>query len=327
MSLFLWRSRRAATLALGLAVLAGLGGCHREVEGLPGTVEYDHITVPATASEPLREVLVHEGQVVAAGTLLLRLDSVRSEARRLAAVSEANRARETLHLLEAGSRREARAEALANLQAAKAVARNAAQQFERIKTLVGRGVLPAAQLDTAEAERRSAEAQVAAAQAAGELLGNGNRAEEIAGARAAVQAAEARVAELAVDRERLEVRAPRAGRVDSLPYKAGDQPPVGAPLAVLLVGDQPYARVYVPAPQLAGLPVGATLEVQVQGRSDWLPGVVRAVRNEPTFTPYYALAGDDAARLSYLAEVQLGAAAAGLPAGLPLRARAVAARH
>jgi HlyD family secretion protein len=37
------------------------------------------------------------------------------------------------------------------------------------------------------------------------------------------------------------------------------------------------------------------------------------------FTPYYALIGDDAARLSYLAEVSLGKDAASLPAGLPLR--------
>jgi HlyD family secretion protein len=38
------------------------------------------------------------------------------------------------------------------------------------------------------------------------------------------------------------------------------------------------------------------------------------------FTPYYALSGEDAARLSWLAEVDLtGADAAGLPAGLPVR--------
>lgn len=316
-------ARKFVAVAL---LVAGLVGCRQQPVGMPGTVEYDHITVPATASEPLLEVLVREGQVVPAGALLMRLDSSRGESRRLAALGEADRARESLRLLEAGSRREARAQAQAQWQAATAVARNAAQQFDRVKTLVARGVLPAAQLDTAEADKRAAEAQVAAAQAAGDLLRNGNRAEEIAAARAVLRAAEARVAELGVDRERLEVHAPRAGRIDSLPYKPGDQPPVGAPLAVLLVGDLPYARIYVPAPQLAALPVGAAVEVQVEGRSDWLPGVVRAVRTEPTFTPYYALAGDDAARLSYLAEVQLAAPAAGLPAGLPLRARAAARR-
>jgi len=45
---------------------------------------------------------------------------------------------------------------------------------------------------------------------------------------------------------------------------------------------------------------------------------VRMVRSEPVFTPYYALSGDDAARLSYLAEVVLDAPVA-LPAGIPVR--------
>ena len=48
-------------------------------------------------------------------------------------------------------------------------------------------------------------------------------------------------------------------------------------------------------------------------------GHVRAVRSEPSFTPYYALIGEDAARLSYLAEVSLDSGAAQLPAGLPVR--------
>ena len=50
-----------------------------------------------------------------------------------------------------------------------------------------------------------------------------------------------------------------------------------------------------------------------------LAGSIRMIRSEPSFTPYYALIGEDAARLSYLAEVALGKDAARLPAGLPLR--------
>jgi HlyD family secretion protein len=43
------------------------------------------------------------------------------------------------------------------------------------------------------------------------------------------------------------------------------------------------------------------------------------IRSEPSFTPYYALIGEDAARLSYLAEIQLDKDAGELPAGLPVR--------
>jgi HlyD family secretion protein len=116
------------------------------------------------------------------------------------------------------------------------------------------------------------------------------------------------------------VHAPRAGHIDSLPYKLGDQPAVGAPLAVLLVGDVPYARIYVPEPLRADLRIGDEVTVSLDGSDRNYRGKVRSLRSEPTFTPYYALNGKDAARLSYLAEIVLGADAVGLPAGLPLHA-------
>ncbi len=147
------------------------------------------------------------------------------------------------------------------------------------------------------------------------------RPEQIAQAEAALAAAQAQERAQAVSTGRLDVVAPRAGRIDSLPYRLGDEPPVGAPLAVMLVGDAPYARVYVPEPLRAGVRVGdaATVRVGARGERSY-PGRVRMIRSEPTFTPYYALTGKDAARLSYLAEVQLeGEGVAELPAGLPLR--------
>jgi len=94
---------------------------------------------------------------------------------------------------------------------------------------------------------------------------------------------------------------------------------VGAPVAILLAGDAPYARIYVPVQQRAGVHVGDAIDVFVAGREHPYAGKVRMIRSEPDFTPYYALIGDDAARLSYLAEVTLGPDAAELPAGLPVR--------
>ena len=43
------------------------------------------------------------------------------------------------------------------------------------------------------------------------------------------------------------------------------------------------------------------------------------IRSEPRFTPYFALTGQDAQRLSYLAEISLGKDAANLPVGAPLQ--------
>ena len=150
-------------------------------------------------------------------------------------------------------------------------------------------------------------------------LERGTRSEQVAQGRSAVAAAEAQAVTQAVSLEKLNVIAPRAARVDSLPYKLGDQAPVGSPLAILLVGDAPYARVYVPEPMRANVKVGQAARVFVDGREAAISGRVRMIRSEPSFTPYYALSGRDAERLSYLAEIALDKADADLPAGVPVR--------
>ncbi|MGH8031663.1 MAG: HlyD family efflux transporter periplasmic adaptor subunit, partial [Luteimonas sp.] len=167
-------------------------------------------------------------------------------------------------------------------------------------------------------------AQVRAAQAALLELERGTRIEQLAQGQSALVAAQAQADSQSATLHKLDLVAPRAGRVDSIPYKLGDQAPVGAPLVVLLVGDAPYARVYVPEPRRVGVRVGQRAQVFVDGRDGALAGRVRMIRSEPSFTPYYALTGTDAARLSYLAEIQLDRAAAELPAGLPLRVAFIA---
>jgi HlyD family secretion protein len=93
-----------------------------------------------------------------------------------------------------------------------------------------------------------------------------------------------------------------------------------------LVGNVPYARVYVPEPLRVHVKPGQAAQVFVDGHAGALPGHVRMVRSEPVFTPYYALSGDDAARLSYLAEIVLDAPA-GLPAGVPVRVEFAGVTH
>src|SRR5690606_3408572 len=211
------------------------------------------------------------------------------------------------------------AQARASLAAAQAAARDANAYYARLRPLGARQLVAAADVDQARTAAGSASAQVRQAQAALDELRNGTRAEDIAQGEAAVRAAEAQAQAQQATLDKLDVVAPRAGRVDALPYRLGDQAPVGAPLAILLVGDAPYARVYVPEPVRADVEVGDRVRVFVDGRDDALLGRVRMIRSEPVFTPYYALTGEDAARLSYLAEISLGKDAAKLPAGLPVR--------
>ena len=135
-------------------------------------------------------------------------------------------------------------------------------------------------------------------------------------------AAQAALDELRVTQAHLTVRAPRAGRVDALPFKVGDQPPAGASVVSLLVGDAPYARVFIPASRRPGVQAGQHFTVRITGIDRDLPATLRRIASEPAFTPYYALTGDDASRLVYRAELVIeDPAARDLPAGLTLEAR------
>lgn len=309
---------RAARPFLPLMALLGLAACSQEAPRALGTLEWDRITLPSPAAERIVGIEVREGQRVRAGEVLLRLEPTVTQEQLAAAIAQGRRSDAALAELRAGPRREEIARARATLAAAEAQAADATAQFRRVADLAARQLLAAAEQDRARATAANAEAQVRAARQALLELERGTRSEQIAQGEAAAQAASAEAAAQRLLLGKLTLTAPRDGVVDSLPYRLGDQAPVGAPLVVLLAGDAPHARVYVPAALRARVKVGDPAQVHVEGSDRSWPGTVRMIRGDPTFTPYYALTGQDAARLSYLAEIQLGAEASELPAGLPL---------
>jgi HlyD family secretion protein len=92
-------------------------------------------------------------------------------------------------------------------------------------------------------------------------------------------------------------------------------------VAVLLAGEAPHARVYLPEPLRTRVSVGDPASVYVDGIEQPFSGRVRRVSADPAFTHYYSLTERDRSRLSYLTEVELvDEAARKLPAGVPLRA-------
>lgn len=309
---------------LALAALAlSLSACESaETPPLLGTLEWDRISLPAEASETVLSLAVAEGAQVEAGALLLSLDGRRMDQRIAQAEAIVAQQQARLAELSHGTRIEQLDAARAALASAEAGRTEAQKQLARQADLASKQLVARASLDSARATRDRSEAQVASAQAQLRELTHGARPEQIAQAEAAVRSAQAAVEELRLSRARLDIRAPRAGRIDALPFKAGDQPPLGASVASLLVGDAPYARVFVPASQRARMRPGQKFVVRVRGIDRDLHAHLRSIASEPAFTPYYALTGDDASRLVYRAELVIeDAEARTLPAGLTLEAR------
>lgn len=307
-----------------LLVPLALAACNQSNPALPGTLEWDRVSILAAVSEPVVAVEVKEGDQVKAGQLLLRLDPGRLDAQLAAAQANARGVAAQLAELQHGARKETIDTARAELARVQSVADHARAVHKRILALRRKGARSQAQLDDAANALHMAEADAEAAHAKLAALLHGARPEDLAQAKAALAAAQAKVDQLTISRNRLDVRATRAGRVDALPFRLGDQPPPGAVLVSLLAGEAPYCRVYVPERMRASMQPGHPFRVRVDGVAGTFDATLRSIRSEPAFTPYYALSGDDVTRLSWRAELVLkGRGAARLPAGVPCHAEPV----
>jgi HlyD family secretion protein len=307
-------------------LLTLLAGCNHGSAPPPllGTLEWDRIAAVAEVSEPIMQILVKEGDHVDADQLLMTLDPRRTQAQLDSARADQQRLGAALDELRHG----ARIETIDASRAARAqaTAANALLVRDRARQGAKQGAQAQADLDNANAALRQADADANAARANLDELLHGTRPEDLAQGEAALAQAQASVAQLTVTLERLSVRAPRAGRIDTLPFKLGDRPPQGAGVVSLLVGDAPYARVFVPETQRVGIKQGARFNIKVEGIEHPFTATALRIASEASFTPYYALTGDDASRLVYRAELGLeGAQARDLPAGVPCQATLVAA--
>jgi HlyD family secretion protein len=307
-------------MLLALASLS-LGACSKATEPLLlGTLERERVAVTADASERIVRIDVAEGDEVYAGDAILSLDTRRIDAGIEQARAVQRGAEAALDKLRNGTRIETIDAARATLSGAEASALNARRERDRLAELRERGLIAQADLDRAETALRNAQAQRDGARARLAELLNGTRIEDIEQAEANLAAATATLAGLELNRARYDIVAPRDGRVDALPFKLGDEPAPGAVLVSLLAGS-PYARIYVPASQRNRMQLGMSCSIAVTGVDKRFPARLRSVRSDPAFTPYFALTGDDASRLSYRAElVMTDADAAKLPAGLPVQA-------
>ena len=314
---------RNVSILISLCALGTLAGCARDhgPQPLLGTLEWDRIAVPAEVSEPITQILVNEGDLVAADQPLLTLDPRRIQAQLDAAQADAQRLSAALDELRHGARSETIDASRAALARTQTPAANAKVTRDRAAELRRKGLNSQADLDSAATALNQANADANAARANLDQLLHGTRSEDLAQGEAALAQAQASVTQLHVTLSHLSVHAPRAGRVDALPFKLGDRPPAGASVVSLLVGDAPYARVYVPEAQRVSLQQGARFTIHVDGATQAFTATLARIRSEASFTPYFALSGDDASRLTYRAELVLDSdAARNLPAGLPCQA-------
>ena len=298
-----------------------ISSCAEEPQRLAlGTLEQDRITLSATAGEIIIAQPVSEGEQVRVGNLIVQLDSTLQEAAVSRTQAEIAALQANLDKLRNGPRPQEIAAARARVDTAASVLLESEQDLARIRDIVQRNLGAKADQETAQARRDSNAARLRDAQAQLDLLLSGTREEDINQALAQLQAAQATLAAEQQKLQNLSVIATRNGTLDSLAWQVGERVIPGAQLAVILAEGPPYASVYIPETSRAAIKTGDSLVIHVDGSESTYTGTVRWISLEPAFTPYFALNSSERSRLVYLAEIQLPAAATGLPAGLPAQA-------
>lgn len=304
----------------GILLLAWLTGCGEKTSGAVGQLMSDRVEISVEVAEAIVALAVQEGDPVTPGQLLITQNDERVVARLDEAEAVVGRIEALLAEQLQGPRSETIEAARARVSQLRIELDFQTGELQRLTGLRQRNLTSAESVALAQRLRDTAQAALEGAQAQLTELENGTRPEQLEQTRFSLQQAQAQQRQLEIERQRHRLLAPVAGVVDSLLFEVGERPMPGTVVAVLLAGNQPHARVYVPETYRVGVHPGDPVRVRVDGLAGLLDGTVRWIAGEASFTPYFALTENDRSRLSYVAEISLPELPDRLPEGVPLEA-------
>ena len=283
-----------------------------------GVLESDRVELTVEFSEAIVERGVLEGAAVSQGDIVIVQDSSRAEARLREGEALLSQTEARLDELTRGPRQEQILASQAVVDGAVKELQFRRTEFERLQMLLDRNLTSPDARDRAKAAQDNASASLKSSRAKLDELLSGTTVEELDQARAAVRQVEAQLDQLRINAHRHMIISPVDGVVDSLLFEVGERPPLGKPVAILLTGTQPFARVYVPEAIRVSIAPGRVVTVHVDGLPEPLPGRVRWIASDAAFTPYFALTERDRGRLTYLAKIDIDLTGRRLPDGVPV---------
>ena len=327
--------RQVAVVAV-LAIVP-IAGCRRDAAEGPlrasGYVEATEVRVAPDVGGRVLEIKVDEGDRVAAGALLVRLDTSDTDlaVRRV----EAERAQATaqLRLLQAGARpediRQARAQtdsAQADVSAAESELRAATDDVARFEALLASNAGSRKQRDDAVTRRDVAAARVTAAKdrtrAAGETvarLKSGARREELAAAQARIDAVDAQLATLRKSIADASLSAPVGGTVTSRLVDPGETVMPKSPVVVITDLDRAWANVYVDEPVVPRLTLGQPIAL-VTDAGQRIDGKITFISPKAEFTPRNVQTAEERTKLVFRIKVTTDNRQGILKSGMPVEA-------
>jgi HlyD family secretion protein len=320
-----------------LALLVLIAGCNRgaapPADRASGYVEATEVRVAAEVGGRLIEVKVAEGDRVAAGDVVARIDTADTDLILRRVTAEREQAQAQLALLRAGSRPEDVRQAASQVQSAQADVRAAEAELDaagadldRFEGLLRANAGSVKQRDDAKTRRDVASARVRGAQeraqAAADALAklrSGARPQEVDAARARVSAVDAQIAALQKSAGDALVKAPVGGIVTSKLLDAGEIAAPRAPLIVITDLDHAWANVYVDERLVPRLKIGQTATL-ITDAGQRLPGTVTFISPKAEFTPRNVQTADERSKLVYRIKVTVDNKERVLKPGMPIEA-------
>jgi HlyD family secretion protein len=286
---------------------------------LYGNIDIRQAALAFNEQERIVQILVQEGDRVAPGQVLARLQTNRLEAQIREMQAQIAAQREVVKRLEAGTRLQEIEQARAEVTAARARVRNAAQNFERLEKTSGSGATSRQAEDDAKARLDVETAQLEVKEKALNLALEGPRKEDIAAARSTLAALEASLSLLMVRFADMSLTSPAAGVIQNRMLEPGEMAGPTRPVVTLALTDPKWVRAYVPQPELGRLNLG----LQAKILSDSFPdesfaGWVGFISPVSEFTPKTVETEDLRTQLVYEVRVFVNDAEDRLRLGMPV---------
>jgi HlyD family secretion protein len=316
----------AALLAVSLLLGCGHGN-ERSLLVTSGHIEATDIRVSSKVGGLLLTFPHDEGDHLKQGEVIARIDTVDVALLLAGARADREQAAADLRLRLAGSRQEDIAEAKAQVARAQAELEAAESDLSRMQRLLDAGSGTTKARDDARTRRDVASAALDAAREQWLRRQRGSRPEEIDAARARLQAADSRVAQLAQQVRDATVTSPADGVMTEKLAQVGELLSPGAGLCVLTDVGHPWLTVYVGEPDLGQIRLGQEAEV-VDDSGQRRTGRITFIAQDAEFTPKNVQTREERVKLVFKVKISLdntdGLFKPGMPAEARLRAAASA---
>jgi HlyD family secretion protein len=237
---------------------------------LYGNVDIRQVQLAFHSTGRIQRIDVEEGDTVKAGQLLAAVDPARYQSALQQLQAEVAAQQQVVARLESGTRPQEIAEAKAKVTAAEAKLHETTVTFERLQKLVKKRGVSQQQVDDAQSAYLSAQANLNAARQALDLAVQGPRVEDIAVAKASLQAKQAAVALARQELEDTKIYAPTAGVIRDRILQPGDMAFPATPVLTLALVDPLWIRAYVPESDLGKIRPGMAADIT----TDSFPGKV-----------------------------------------------------